>query len=89
MSNTEPKPMKAYIDESIRSSTISVTGSIKQYIDSQFDRQKIWNEQLQLNINMLAQMTQTSNDINTTEPGSSTTPAEYMKSLRQSQKQAT
>ncbi|CAG8813455.1 33124_t:CDS:1, partial [Gigaspora margarita] len=32
--------VKSYIDESIRASTASVTNSIKQYINSQFDRQR-------------------------------------------------
>ncbi|CAG8839371.1 22338_t:CDS:2, partial [Racocetra persica] len=52
--------IKAYIDESIRSATTSIIGSFKQYIDSQFDKQRLWNEQLQANIsNILAQATRT------------------------------
>ncbi|CAG8631915.1 16913_t:CDS:2, partial [Cetraspora pellucida] len=47
--------IKAYIDESIRSSTTSIIGSFKQYIDSQFDKQRLWNEQLQANINNILQ----------------------------------
>ncbi|CAG8794553.1 44294_t:CDS:1 [Gigaspora margarita] len=65
--NTHVDPisiMKAYIDESIRSSTTSIIQSIKQYIDFQLDsnlnKQRQWNEQLQANItNALSQMTQT------------------------------
>ncbi|CAG8765592.1 14215_t:CDS:1, partial [Ambispora leptoticha] len=42
---------KAYIDEAIRASTTTIIGSIRQYIDAQNDKQKLWNEQLQANIN--------------------------------------
>ncbi|KAF0558840.1 hypothetical protein F8M41_007800 [Gigaspora margarita] len=42
---------KMYVDESIRASSTSDINSIKQYINSQFDRQRTWNEQLQSNIN--------------------------------------
>ncbi|CAG8801251.1 20943_t:CDS:2, partial [Gigaspora rosea] len=43
--------VKTYIDESIRASSMLVINSIKQYINSQYDRQRTWNEQLQSNIN--------------------------------------
>ncbi|CAG8760064.1 11834_t:CDS:2, partial [Racocetra fulgida] len=39
--------IKAYIDELIRASTTSIISSLKQYTDTQFDRQRLWNEQLQ------------------------------------------
>ncbi|CAG8758565.1 3343_t:CDS:1, partial [Cetraspora pellucida] len=36
--------IKAYIDESIWESTTSIIGSLKQYIDSQFNKQRRWNK---------------------------------------------
>ncbi|RIB07489.1 hypothetical protein C2G38_2113603, partial [Gigaspora rosea] len=61
--------MKLYIDESIQASTASVINSIKQYIDSSFDRQRTWNEQLLSNIaninNTLAKITQSKNSHST------------------------
>ncbi|CAG8718013.1 14255_t:CDS:1 [Cetraspora pellucida] len=63
--NIDPH-IKSYIDESIRISSSSVINSIKQYIDSQFDRQRSWNEQLQSNIdNMFAKLTQPDNSNST------------------------
>ncbi|KAF0424730.1 hypothetical protein F8M41_006456 [Gigaspora margarita] len=65
--------IKAYIDESFRASTTSVINSMKQYIDSQFDRLRSWNEQLQPNINnTLAKVTQSDNNSHSTIPRAST-----------------
>ncbi|CAG8561385.1 7230_t:CDS:1, partial [Racocetra fulgida] len=78
---------KAYIDEAIRASTTTIIGSIRQYIDAQNDKQKLWNEQLQANINnIIVQITQTNANTNATAPGGSTTPAVYTMLPQQSQK---
>ncbi|CAG8766410.1 21146_t:CDS:1, partial [Gigaspora rosea] len=67
--------VKSYIDKSIRASTTSVVNSIKQYIDSQSDRQRSWNKQLQSNItninNILAKIMQSDNSHSTTPHASS------------------
>ncbi|CAG8777627.1 16078_t:CDS:1, partial [Racocetra persica] len=79
--------IKAYIDESIRSSTTSIIGSFKQYIDSQFDKQRLWNEQLQANINnILVQATRASADTETAAPHSSVAPTEHTTPQQQPQK---
>ncbi|CAG8795055.1 6184_t:CDS:2, partial [Gigaspora margarita] len=65
--------IKTYIDESIHLATTSITTliiqSMKQYIDSQFDKQRLWIEQHQANIGgTWAQATQTNTNSTSTSP---------------------
>ncbi|CAG8741951.1 20067_t:CDS:2, partial [Cetraspora pellucida] len=72
--------IKTYIDESIRASTTTIITSIKQYIDTQFEKQRLWNEQLQTNINdTLSQVTQANPNISNSTQDNSSTPVDHSK----------
>ncbi|CAG8483490.1 13970_t:CDS:1, partial [Gigaspora margarita] len=79
--------IKLYIDESIRAATTSVISSIKQYTDSLFDKQRLWNEQLQTNINnSLAQMVRSSTTGGTLTRMDSSSSVDLMDSPQQRQR---